>query len=58
MTLPEPPNQSKVRVRKYLGYFIVPVPKGRYEVWSSEGRLKVIKPNVTKAKKWIRRRVK
>jgi hypothetical protein len=56
--LDDPPGQNKARVRKHMGYFIVPIPSGKYEIWGPDGRLKVTKPNVTKARQWIGRRVR
>lgn len=54
--LAEPKDQKKSKVRKYRGYFIVPVPHGYYEVWSPNGVLKGSHPNVSRAKQWIAHR--
>lgn len=56
MTLAEPGNQARVKIRKYRGWFVVPVPGG-YEVWSPNGTRKVRKKNVTQAHIWITRRL-
>ena len=53
--LREPAAQGAAKVRKYRGYFIVPVPNG-YEVWSPKGVRKGAHKNVTQCRRWIARR--
>lgn len=55
MTLREPKGQAQAKVRKYRGYFIVPVPYG-YEVWSPRGAFKSAHHNVTQCRRWIAHR--